>query len=123
MKLSPLSKHAMRVHELAKELGWPASQLIAQLRSRGEYVKSAMSTVEAPVIRAIRRDFATISDAPDPDASLASEVYGYSAEPHVGGGPNETFAAALARARSQSVPKGQGAKPAQWRVRRFSRCC
>ena len=64
----------MRVHELAKELGWPARQLIAELRSRGEYVKSAMSTVEAPVVRAIRRDFAAISDAPDPDASLASEV-------------------------------------------------
>ena len=105
----------MRVHELAKELGWPARQLIAELRSRGEYVKSAMSTVEAPVVRAIRRDFAAISDAPDPDASLASEVC-TDIPLNLMLVEVETFAAALARARSQSVPNGQGSKPARGQV-------
>ena len=74
MKLSPLSSMRCEFTSSRKGLGWPARQLIAELRSRGEYVKSAVSTVEAPVVRAIRRDFAAISDAPDPDASLASEV-------------------------------------------------
>ena len=41
----------MRVHELAKELGWPPARLVDELRRRGEWVKSAMSIIEAPVVR------------------------------------------------------------------------
>ena len=66
MKLDPPPKHLMRVYELAKELGWPASQLVDELRSRGEYVKSAMSTIVAPVVRAIRRDFAAARGIDEP---------------------------------------------------------
>jgi hypothetical protein len=73
MKLDPPPKHTMRVHELAKELGWPSHQLIAELRRSGEYVKSAMSTIEAPVVRDIRRDFAATSTGADPDDTIASD--------------------------------------------------
>jgi hypothetical protein len=39
-------------------------------------VKSAVSTLEVPGIRDIRREVAVIRDALDPDANLAAEMYG-----------------------------------------------
>ncbi len=47
-----------RVHELAKELGVTSKQLLETLNEQGEFVKSASSTVEAPVARRIRKQFA-----------------------------------------------------------------
>ncbi len=44
----------IRVHELAKELGVPASTLLRRLREQGEFVKSASSTIEAPLARRLR---------------------------------------------------------------------
>ena len=43
-----------RVHELAKELGVESKTVLAKLQEIGEYVKSASSTVEAPVARRLR---------------------------------------------------------------------
>src|SRR3954470_5841702 len=43
-----------RVHELAKELGVESKTVLAKLQELGEYVKSASSTVEAPVARRLR---------------------------------------------------------------------
>ncbi|WP_245662696.1 translation initiation factor IF-2 N-terminal domain-containing protein, partial [Nocardia vermiculata] len=50
-----------RVHELAKELGVTSKELLATLKEQGEFVKSASSTVEAPVARRLRESFATKS--------------------------------------------------------------
>ncbi|WP_405165826.1 translation initiation factor IF-2 [Nocardia sp. NBC_01499] len=50
-----------RVHELAKELGVTSKELLAQLKEQGEFVKSASSTVEAPVARRLRESFASKS--------------------------------------------------------------
>jgi len=44
----------VRVHELAKELGVTSKEVLAKLADLGEYVKSASSTVEAPVIRKLK---------------------------------------------------------------------
>lgn len=102
MRLDPPPKHTMRVHELAKELGWPPARLVDELRRRGEWVKSAMSIIEAPVVRAIRRDFAAADPPADPEHSLEPALYGDSAdlalptEP-----PGETFAQALARVKAE----------------------
>ncbi|MFT3714959.1 MAG: translation initiation factor IF-2 [Gordonia sp. (in: high G+C Gram-positive bacteria)] len=56
-----------RVHELAKELGVPSKTVLERLKEQGEFVKSASSTVEAPVARRLRESFAgqsgTTSDA------------------------------------------------------------
>ncbi|MCZ4274422.1 translation initiation factor IF-2 [Rhodococcoides yunnanense] len=52
-----------RVHELAKELGVTSKELLARLKEQGEFVKSASSTVEAPVARRLRESFP--SDKPD----------------------------------------------------------
>jgi translation initiation factor IF-2 len=43
-----------RVHELAKELGVESKAVLAKLKEMGEFVKSASSTVEAPVARRLR---------------------------------------------------------------------
>ncbi|OBG15995.1 translation initiation factor IF-2 [Mycobacterium intracellulare] len=46
-----------RVHELAKELGVTSKEVLARLNDQGEFVKSASSTVEAPVARRLRESF------------------------------------------------------------------
>jgi len=46
-----------RVHELAKELGVTSKQVLERLKEQGEFVKSASSTVEAPVARRLRESF------------------------------------------------------------------
>jgi translation initiation factor IF-2 len=46
-----------RVHELAKELGVTSKEVLARLSEQGEFVKSASSTVEAPVARRLRQSF------------------------------------------------------------------
>ncbi|MGB8210419.1 MAG: translation initiation factor IF-2 N-terminal domain-containing protein, partial [Mycobacterium sp.] len=46
-----------RVHELAKELGVTSKEVLARLGEQGEFVKSASSTVEAPVARRLRESF------------------------------------------------------------------
>ncbi|MEU7784925.1 MULTISPECIES: translation initiation factor IF-2 [unclassified Amycolatopsis] len=47
-----------RVHELAKELGITSKDVLAKLKEQGEFVKSASSTVEAPVARRLRDAYA-----------------------------------------------------------------
>ncbi|MGH3978576.1 MAG: translation initiation factor IF-2 N-terminal domain-containing protein, partial [Pseudonocardiaceae bacterium] len=46
-----------RVHELAKELGVTSKEVLSKLKDLGEFVKSASSTVEAPVARKLRDSF------------------------------------------------------------------
>ncbi len=45
-----------RVHELAKEFGVPSKQVLEALKEMGEFVKSASSTVEAPVVRRLSEE-------------------------------------------------------------------
>ena len=52
-----------RVHELAKELGVTSKEVLARLSEQGEFVKSASSTVEAPVARRLRESYGSKSDA------------------------------------------------------------
>ncbi|VBA56103.1 translation initiation factor IF-2 [Mycobacterium attenuatum] len=53
-----------RVHELAKELGVTSKEVLARLSEQGEFVKSASSTVEAPVARRLRESFGGGKPAP-----------------------------------------------------------
>ncbi|MCV7379641.1 translation initiation factor IF-2 [Mycobacterium alsense] len=54
-----------RVHELAKELGVSSKEVLARLSEQGEFVKSASSTVEAPVARRLRESFGGSKPAPE----------------------------------------------------------
>uniref|UniRef100_UPI001179ACF4 translation initiation factor IF-2 N-terminal domain-containing protein n=2 Tax=unclassified Kineosporia TaxID=2626061 RepID=UPI001179ACF4 len=47
----------VRVYELAKELGIESKVVMAKLQEMGEFVRSASSTVEPPVVRKLREDF------------------------------------------------------------------
>ncbi|MGK5674051.1 translation initiation factor IF-2 N-terminal domain-containing protein, partial [Micromonospora sp. URMC 106] len=61
-----------RVHELAKELGVESKTVLAKLKEMGEFVKSASSTVEAPVARRLRSAFVASAGSPAPAAGAAS---------------------------------------------------
>ncbi|MBX9921979.1 MAG: translation initiation factor IF-2 N-terminal domain-containing protein, partial [Mycolicibacterium frederiksbergense] len=72
-----------RVHELAKELGVTSKEVLARLSDQGEFVKSASSTVEAPVARRLRESFGGGKSAPA-DAPAAKAP---SKPASAGGGP------------------------------------
>ena len=47
----------VRVYELAKELGVESKVVLAKLQDMGEFVRSASSTVEPPVVRKLKEVF------------------------------------------------------------------
>ena len=61
----------MRVHELAKELGITSKTLREDLTKRGEFVKSASSMVEAPIVRQMLEEYAPASKS-EPAAPVES---------------------------------------------------
>jgi Translation initiation factor IF-2, N-terminal region len=112
VKLNSPPRQKLRVYDLARELGWTSRQLLAELVRRGEFVKSAASPLEAPTIRAIRREFGPAGDGCDPDAIISPDLYGRSAEPATT--TDDTgFADELARAIAQSKAQGQN-EVARW---------
>ncbi len=62
-----------RVHELAKELGVTSKEVLARLSEQGEFVKSASSTVEAPVARRLRESFGGVKAEPAPAKKPAAK--------------------------------------------------
>ncbi|WP_457949316.1 translation initiation factor IF-2 [Pseudarthrobacter sp. alpha12b] len=65
----------VRVHELAKELGITSKDAVTKLQELGEFVRSASSTIEAPVVRKLRNAF------PDAAAKSASPAAAPAAAP------------------------------------------
>ena len=47
----------VRVYELAKEFGVESKSVMAELEKMGEFVRSASSTIEAPVVRRLKEQF------------------------------------------------------------------
>src|ERR1700723_253184 len=47
----------VRVYELAKEFGVESKAVMARLEEMGEFVRSASSTIEAPVVRRLKEAF------------------------------------------------------------------
>ncbi|MGP7998721.1 MAG: translation initiation factor IF-2 [Streptosporangiaceae bacterium] len=47
----------VRVYELAKEFGVESKAVMAKLQEMGEFVRSASSTIEAPVVRRLKDEF------------------------------------------------------------------
>ncbi|MEV4006709.1 translation initiation factor IF-2 N-terminal domain-containing protein, partial [Actinomadura sp. NPDC049753] len=54
----------VRVYELAKEFGVESKVVMAKLQEMGEFVRSASSTIEAPVVRRLTEAFSNSSSAP-----------------------------------------------------------
>ncbi len=63
----------VRVHELAKELGISSKEALNKLQDMGEFVRSASSTIEPPVVKKLRSAYAGAtpksSGAPAPAAA------------------------------------------------------
>ena len=62
----------VRVYELAKELGLDSKELLTKLQEVGEFVKSASSTVEAPVVRKLMEKFPDMKPAEGAPAKKAT---------------------------------------------------
>ncbi|GAA1358858.1 hypothetical protein GCM10009596_13200 [Arthrobacter rhombi] len=62
----------VRVHELAKELGITSKDAVAKLQEMGEFVRSASSTIEAPVVKKLRGAFPQQPAAKAPAAAKPS---------------------------------------------------
>jgi hypothetical protein len=71
----------VRVHELAKELGVSSKDVLAKLHDLGEFVKSASSTVEPPVVRKLRESMPPPVDAPAPVKKTAAKKTAAAAPP------------------------------------------
>ncbi|WP_281966037.1 translation initiation factor IF-2 [Serinicoccus marinus] len=61
----------LRVYELAKELGVESKELLAHLKDQGEFVRSASSTIEPPVVRKIRENPPANADQAQGEATKA----------------------------------------------------
>ncbi|WP_460486728.1 translation initiation factor IF-2 [Epidermidibacterium keratini] len=96
-----------RVHELAKELGVTSKEVLAKLGEMGEFVKSASSTVEAPVARKLKEQFPTTAKAaPKKSAKKAAPAAEETPAPAA-----PAPAAAQAQAPAVSTPANSGPKP------------
>ena len=62
----------VRVSALAKELGVTSKVLLERLNEMGEYVRSASSTVEAPVVRRVKEKFPPAEAAPKAEKPAAT---------------------------------------------------
>ncbi|HCG2962069.1 TPA: translation initiation factor IF-2 [Corynebacterium striatum] len=56
----------LRVHELAKQLGVTSKELLATLKEQGEFVKTASSTIEPPVVKKMRAHYEAQSGGENP---------------------------------------------------------
>ena len=64
----------VRVYELAKELGVESKTLLSHLKEQGEFVRSASSTIEPPVVRKVRESFPAQQAAGGGPATDAKEA-------------------------------------------------
>ncbi|MBK6761926.1 MAG: translation initiation factor IF-2 [Micrococcales bacterium] len=104
----------VRVYELARELGVESKELIHQLADMGEFVKSASSTIEAPVVRRLRD---TVKAAPskekaEPVAKKAAAPAATPAPPKPTPAAHKPAATPAAPSPAAPAPKPEPAKPA-----------
>ncbi|ORV39746.1 translation initiation factor IF-2 [Mycolicibacter engbaekii] len=101
-----------RVHELAKELGVTSKEVLARLSEQGEFVKSASSTVEAPVARRLRESFGGGKPAPKAEAPAAPAAP-KAAAPAPAATPGPAKPAAPAATGNGEAPKPAAPAPAK----------
>ncbi len=88
----------VRVHELAKELGVTSKVVLETLKDMGEFVKSASSTVEAPVERRLKEDYGETLKAKAPAKKAAKKTAAPSAPAAAAEAPAAAAAAPAAPA-------------------------
>ena len=113
---------AVRVYELAKELGIDSKALVTKLGEMGEFVRSPSSTIEAPVVRKVREAFpkteaaapapATPKTAPAKPAPAAPAAPAPLAAAPVAPAPERAAAPAPVEAAPPAAPATRPAAPA-----------
>ncbi len=107
-----------RVHELAKELGITSKEALSKLQEMGEFVRSASSTIEAPVVRKLRDAFPTATKTAESAAPAAApkatapKVAAKSATPGAVPGPKAPTPAAKPGAKAAPAPAAPAAPEA-----------
>ena len=101
----------VRVYELAKELGLESKELLAKLKDMGEFVRSASSTIEAPVVRRVTEKVR--SEGAGGDSSSASRPAATPKAPR-SSAPKVGSSAPVARPRAPKAPDARSgdAEPA-----------
>ncbi|HEX3309350.1 MAG TPA: translation initiation factor IF-2 N-terminal domain-containing protein, partial [Streptosporangiaceae bacterium] len=105
----------VRVYELAKEFGVESKAVMDQLKEMGEFVRSASSTIEAPVVRRLKEAFtAKGSDQPVQGGQGSQGSQGSRPRPGGQAAPRDGAPAGGARPRpgAGAVPAPQGARDA-----------
>jgi len=64
----------LRVHELAKQLGVTSKELLATLKEKGEFVKTASSTIEPPVVKKMKEHYASLGITTNHEAPAAKST-------------------------------------------------
>jgi len=100
----------VRVYELAKEFGVESKAVMAKLQEMGEFVRSASSTIEAPVVRRLKESFA----AQQPKQARAEGAGGGRS---AASAPAATAAAAPAAQTPSAPPVADGAAAGDGRGR------
>ncbi len=103
---------AVRVHELAREFGVESKVVLSTLKDMGEYVKSASSTVEAPVVRRLTEEHGEALRAQGAKKSGGKPAA--KNPPQAGGAPTAPSAKAEAPAEAPvaEAPEPVAARPA-----------
>ncbi|UQV53402.1 translation initiation factor IF-2 [Corynebacterium pseudodiphtheriticum] len=96
----------LRVHELAKQLGITSKELLATLKEKGEFVKTASSTIEPPVVKKMRAHYEqNAANETGGAAQAATQKPQNQAKPGTGPGAGQKATSA--------APKPGAAKPGQ----------
>ncbi|MFL0426321.1 translation initiation factor IF-2 N-terminal domain-containing protein, partial [Micrococcus luteus] len=78
----------VRVHELAKELGITSKEALSTLKDLGEFVSSASSTIEPPVVKKLRNAYPGAGkSAAKPGSTPAAPAAGRPPRGYPGAGP------------------------------------
>jgi translation initiation factor IF-2 len=102
----------VRVYELAKELGLESKELLQTLNNMGEFVRSASSTIEAPVVRKLREKAVAEQPAKPADKSAAKAAPKPAAAPApTAGKPAVANPAVTKPAESTAATAKPGARP------------
>jgi translation initiation factor IF-2 len=104
----------VRVYELAKDLGLESKELLAKLQEVGEFVSSASSTVEAPVVRKLMDkfpDLKVVEAAPKPAKKAAAKKTAVKKSATPTAEEIEAALAALPESTREQLTKAQIEKP------------
>ena len=99
----------LRVHELAKQLGVTSKELLATLKEQGEFVKTASSTIEPPVVKKMKEHYASSQQDAPAEAPKEKAQPAKPAAPT----PPQPIAAAKPAAPKPAAPKPAAPKPAK----------